>query len=95
MATDASCLVLAGLFPPKPGGGPERSCAQRYFCLVASTQAAPLGMIYDDFFGLFCKHSPHPGRELYSQGLPLQGYFFKKYLLKAEAPLCAFLSSLT
>lgn len=61
MATDASCLVLAGLFPPKPGGGPERSCAQRYFCLVASTQAAPLGMIYDDFFGLFCKHSPHPG----------------------------------
>jgi hypothetical protein len=51
--------------------GAWRSCAQRYFCLVASTQAAPLGMIYDDFLGLFYKHNPFHRRELHSQCLPL------------------------
>lgn len=63
--------------------GAQRSGAQKYFCLVASTQAAPLGMIYDDFLGLFCKHSPQHRRELHSQGLP--PWSSRMIVLRADA----------
>lgn len=59
--------------------GAQRSCAQRYFCLVASTQAAPLAMIYDDL-GLFCKHSPNQGGS-YIPRVFLHGWDCSKIIL--------------
>lgn len=55
----AEGTVLAGPASPRLGGGPEELCPE-VFLSCASTQAAPLAMIYDDL-GLFCKHSPNQG----------------------------------
>ena len=74
--------------------GAQRNCAWRYFCLVVSAQTAPLGMIYDDFLGLFCKHSHTTGGSYIPRVFLHQWYCSKIILLWADTILLSVLKLL-